>query len=201
MFNREKQVEHLVGLAGKPPIIVAPYDAELFGHWWFEGPDFINYLIRKIAFDTDIVQLTTPGEHLARFPQNQVAQPAASSWGYKGYYEHWLSGENDWVYRHLHKASERMVELAKHYHQAAGVQERALNQAARELLLAQSSDWAFIMFAGTMVDYAIKRTKDHLYRFNQLYAQIKSNHIDVQHLADLESRDNIFPFINFRVYA
>ncbi len=201
MFNREKQVEHLQGIMGKPPIIVAPYDAELFGHWWFEGPDFLNYLIRKMAFDTDVVELTTPGEHLARFAQNQVAQPAASSWGYKGYYEHWLSGENDWVYRHLHKAADRMVELAKHYHGASGVQERALNQAARELLLAQASDWAFIMFAGTMVDYAVKRTKDHLYRFNQLYAQIHANKIDVPKLAELESKDNIFPFINFRVYA
>ncbi|MCF8719534.1 glycoside hydrolase family 57 protein [Nitrospina gracilis] len=200
MFNRERQVEHLNGLMGKPPIVVAPYDAELFGHWWFEGPDFLNYLIRKIGFDTEVLELTTPGLHLGRFPKNQVVQPCMSSWGYKGYHEHWMSGENDWIYRHLHKAAERMVELAEKHPNAHGTMERALNQAARELLLAQASDWAFIMFAGTMVEYAVKRTKDHLVRFNKLYEDINRHHIDEVWLKDLELRDNAFPFVDYRAY-
>jgi len=101
-----------------------------------------------------------------------------SSWGWKGYSEVWLEGSNDWIYRHLHKASERMIELATLHPYAEGITKRALNQAARELLLAQSSDWAFIMKTGTAVEYARKRTNEHILNFNRLYEDIKRNSID-----------------------
>jgi 1,4-alpha-glucan branching enzyme len=201
MFNREKQIEYLAEIIDRKPIIVSPYDAELFGHWWFEGPDWINFLIRKISCDQRTIKLITPGEYLDEYPVNQVATPSMSSWGYKGYSEVWLEGSNDWVYRHLHKAAERMGELARQYPQANGLQQRALKQAARELILAQSSDWAFIMKTGTMVSYAIKRTKDHLLRFDKLYHSIKANQIDEAWLRDIEQKDNLFPNINYRLYA
>jgi len=185
----------------RPPLVVAPYDAELFGHWWYEGPDWLNFLLRKVALDQEVVALITPAEYLKRHPKNPCATPSASSWGYNGYHEHWLSDKSDWIYRHLHKAAGRMVELAQKYPQASGLAERALNQAARELLLAQSSDWAFIMHAGTMVDYAVKRTKDHLVRFTRLYKDIRKGKINKNWLADIESKDNLFPHIDYRVYA
>src|SRR5262245_53250307 len=146
MFNREKQVEWLAGAMDRPPLIVAPYDAELFGHWWFEGPDWINYLLRKIHFDQQTVKTITVPEYLDRHTKVQVSQPVMSSLGYKGYCEVWLEGSNDWIYRYLHEGADRMVELARN-HQDGGnaLRRRALNQAAREMLLAQSSDWAFIM--------------------------------------------------------
>ncbi len=201
MFNREKQVEHLFGYMGKKPIIISPYDAELFGHWWFEGPEWLNFLIRKIYYDQKTVRLTTPSEYLDWFPRNQVVTPSMSSWGWKGYSEVWLEGSNDWIYRHLHKAADRMVELARAYSNTNGLQQRALNQAARELLLAQSSDWAFIFKTGTVPSYAYKRTKDHIERFTKLYDSIKANAIDGPWLADIEYKDNIFPDIDYRVYA
>ncbi len=201
MFYREKQVEHLAGVLGKPPLIVAPYDAELFGHWWFEGPDWLNFLIRKIAFDQDTIELTRPTDYLRQFPTHQVAEPAESSWGYKGFHEYWLGNPNDWIYRHLLKGAERMVQLAESHPHADGVTERALNQAARELLLAQGSDWAFIMTSGTMVEYAVKRTRDHLNRFNGLYEGIRHRNLDERWLAELERRDNVFPNVDYRVYA
>jgi 1,4-alpha-glucan branching enzyme len=80
------------------------------------------------------------------------------------------------------------------------VTRRALNQAARELLLAQSSDWAFIIKTGTMVDYAVRRTREHLLRFTKLYDQVKSGGIDETWLSSVESRDNLFPEIDYRVY-
>ena len=145
--------------------------------------------------------MTTPLEYLERHPENPCATPAASSWGYNGYHEHWLSDKNDWVYRHLHKAAERMVELGQGYPHASGLEERALNQAARELLLAQASDWAFIMHAGTMVEYAVKRTNDHLVRFNRLYEEIRKSTIDESWLEGIEAKDNIFPYLDFRIYS
>jgi 1,4-alpha-glucan branching enzyme len=200
MFNREKQIDHLAGNLGVPPIILAPYDAELYGHWWFEGPDFLNYFLRKVAYDQDVFKTITPAEYLQKFPTQQLATPSASSWGNKGYWEVWLEPSNAWIYPHLHIAAQRMTELAREFKDCYGQTDRALKQAARELLLAQSSDWAFIMKTGTMVPYAVKRTKDHILRFNRLYDQIKTNQIDEEFLANCEWRDNIFPNINWRYY-
>ena len=77
----------------------------------------------------------------------------------------------------------------------------ALNQLARELLLAQSSDWLFIITNGTMVDYAKKRIKDHIGRFTKLYHQIKENKIDKKFLKDIELKDDIFPDIDYHIYS
>jgi 1,4-alpha-glucan branching enzyme len=200
MFNREKQIEHLFDLLKKKPIIISPYDAELYGHWWFEGPEWLNFLIRKIAYDQKTIKLITPMEYLKENPVNQVSTPSMSSWGYKGYSEVWLEGSNDWIYRHLHKAAERMIELASSYPNADGLKCRALNQAARELLLAQSSDWPFIMKTGTVVEYAVKRVKSHLLRFTRLFEDIKADRIDEGWLSDIEYKDNLFPDIDYKVY-
>jgi 1,4-alpha-glucan branching enzyme len=200
MFNRELQTKYLNTLMDRPPIIVAPYDAELFGHWWYEGPQWLEYLIRKIAYDQDTLELITPSDYLERFPGNQVARPCTSSWGNKGYHEVWLCQANDWIYRHLHLAGARMIELADSHPEANGLLGRALNQAARELLLAQSSDWAFIMSTGTMVSYAVMRTKSHLLNFLRLYDEIKNRCIDEGWLGWLEQKNNLFPEIDYRVY-
>jgi 1,4-alpha-glucan branching enzyme len=202
MFNREKQVEWLAGsIDGKPPLIVAPYDAELFGHWWFEGPDWINYLLRKMHFDQQTVKTITVPEYLDAHPRPQVGRPVTSSWGYKGYAEVWCEGSNDWIYRHLHEGADRMVELARANPEAHALKRRALNQAARELLLVQSSDWAFIMKTGTMVEYAHERTKVHVSNFNHLYEQIRQDAIDESWLNEIERRHNLFPDIDYRIYA
>jgi 1,4-alpha-glucan branching enzyme len=205
MFNREKQVEYLRGLLGRPPVIVAPYDAELFGHWWYEGPPFLNFLLRKIAYDQQALATITLSEYLERFPVNQLSTPATSSWGYKGYAEVWLDGANDWIYRHLHAAGERLVELATAAKGGAyGHDElrwRALRQAAREFLLAQSSDWAFIMKTGTMVPYAAARTREHITNFTKLYEDIRARSIDEWWLAEIEQKNNIFPEIDPLVWA
>jgi 1,4-alpha-glucan branching enzyme len=201
MHNRERQIEHLASqMGGVRPIVVSPYDAELYGHWWYEGPQFIDHLIRKVAFDQQVFKLATPGDYLRENPEQQLATPPLCSWGAGGYAGVWLDGSNDWIYRHLHKAAERMIDLARQVRAPTPLQERALNQAARELLLAQSSDWAFIMKTGTMVDYAIRRTKEHVLRFTRLHDQVRSGHIDEGWLGHVEHKDNLFPEIDYRVY-
>ena len=200
MYNRQQQMEYLKQFLDRPPIIVAPYDAELFGHWWFEGPMFIEYLFRKMAFDQKEITSITPSEYMQNHPVMQSVQPAASSWGDKGFYEVWLNGTNDWIYRHLHRCEEQMVEIVKTNPNATGIQERALNQAARELVLAQSSDWAFIMTTQTAVPYAKRRSREHIHRFQCLYDQIKNNQIDESMLKDMEWKDAIFQEIDYRVY-
>src|SRR5205814_1816212 len=202
LFNRAKQLEFLRASfrEGPPPIVISPYDAELYGHWWYEGPIFLDHLIRKAAANQDALRLQSPIDYLAENPEQQLAQPPMSSWSAGGYAGVWLDEGNDWIYRYLHKASERMIEMARAHHDARRVTRRALNQAARELLLAQSSDWAFIIKTGTMVDYAVRRTREHLLRFSRLYEQVKANGIDEGWLSNVESRDNLFPEIDYRVY-
>jgi 1,4-alpha-glucan branching enzyme len=202
LFNRQRQLEHVAArMGGVRPIVVAPYDAELYGHWWYEGPLFIDTLVRKVAFDQRTFRLATPGDYLRENPEQQLGTPPLSSWGAGGYAGVWLDGSNDWVYRHLHKAAERMIALARDHRTPAPLTRRALDQAARELLLAQSSDWAFIMKTGTMVDYAIRRTKEHVLRFTRLHDQIRAGAIDAEWLSQVEAKDNLFPELDYAVYA
>jgi 1,4-alpha-glucan branching enzyme len=199
--NREKQVEALAGGMDRPPIVVSPYDAELFGHWWHEGPLFLNDLFRQLHFDQSTVESVTPGDYLERHPTNQVATPSPSSWGAKGYSEYWCNESNAWTWRHVHAAADRMVELARRYPEATGLTRRALNQAARELMLAQSSDWPFIMTTGTTVPYATRRFEQHIRRFTRLYENLSEGRLDERYVAELEAGDNIFPRADYRLYA
>ncbi len=197
LFNREKQVEHLSAHMDRKPMVVAPYDAELFGHWWYEGPQWIDLLFRKMHFDQSRVKAITPSEYLQEYPTNQLSMPSASSWGYKGYNEFWVEGTNDWIWRHLMLSSRRMIDLAKQFYQpikanCANLEQRALQQAARELLLAQASDWPFIMKTGTMVAYAHKRFNLHITRFNRIYQALMNSSLDENWLAQVEWRDHIF---------
>ena len=198
---RLAQFRRLAEVLDRPPIVVAPYDAELFGHWWYEGPEFIDFLVRKACRDQKLFELITPGEFLGRHPTHQVAMPAASSWGEGGYWKVWLNEKNEWIYPHLRIAQERMTELARRFPQPDTLQERMLKQAARELLLAQASDWPFILQSGTSPGYARKRVKEHLLRFTRAYEQLVSGQLEPEWLQQVESQDNLFPELNHRYWA
>jgi len=194
------------------PVVTATYDAELFGHWWFEGPEWLDSLFREIHSVRRNFKTITPSEylglHAARPASLQVCQPSLSSWGYRGFNEFWLNRSNDYIYRHIHKAVERMIYLADrfstpsiHHSFTPSLLKRALNQAARELLLAQQSDWAFMMKAGTATRYAEKRFQEHIMRFTALYQSIIAEHISEEWLNEIEDKDRIFQDIDYRVYG
>jgi 1,4-alpha-glucan branching enzyme len=197
------------------PIVVAPFDAELFGHWWFEGPQFLEAFIRKAAhgqqnlrltsreeYGHENFQLTTPTEFLARHPTQQTVAPAASTWGENGHLGVWLDKTNSWIYPHLHAAAGRMTKIARaNLSNDNPLADRVLKQLARELLLAQSSDWAFLIKTGTAKHYATKRVTDHLLRFNRLHDEFAGGNVGEGFLANCEWRDNIFPEIDWRHYV
>ena len=208
---RIDQIRRLTQIMDAPPLVLCPYDAELFGHWWYEGIEFLNLFVRKACFDQQTFQLTTPGQFLRQYPSHQVAAPAASSWGEEGYWRVWLNEKNEWIYPHLRVAQDRMTELVRRFGGQSGrgpetpeaddLVHRALRQAARELLLAQASDWPFIMSTGTSPGYARERVTHHLLRFTNLYEQLTSSQIDQNCLAQIESRDNLFPEINYMYFG
>ncbi len=152
-------------------LVVAPFDAELFGHWWLEGPAFLEEVLRLVDARRDpSVRATTPAAFLAEGPELSVAEPAASSWGEGGFGAAWTGPEAARLWRHVHHAEE-LVRAAVEDHQGTrGLSGRALDQAIRELLLLQSSDWAFMLRRGEMGEYAAHRAKSHATRVARLVA-------------------------------
>ncbi|MEW6304835.1 MAG: 1,4-alpha-glucan branching protein domain-containing protein [Verrucomicrobiota bacterium] len=198
---RVEQIRHLADIMDRPPLVLSPYDAELFGHWWYEGPEFLDLFVRKAYYDQKTFGFTTPEQYLHRHPTQQIARPSPSSWGEEGYWRVWLNETNEWIYPHLNVAQERMTDLARRFPEAEGLTKRALNQAARELLLAQSSDWPFILRTGTSPEYARRRVKDHLLRFIALHEQLTTTKVDETWLTRVEWLDNIFPNVDYRYWA
>ena len=230
--SRTEQIENASHYMNKPPIVLCPYDAELYGHWWYEGPYWLYILFKKIYYDECNFELITPSDYMDKFPDNQQCEPCRSSCGANGYSEVRLIPSNDYAHKHLHTAGDRMCELAYKFRDSydilnsfdnqikelrkekkpitsitssskyrnAKLQVRALNQAARELLLAQSSDWLFIITNNTMVDYAHRRIKDHIGRFTRLYNELNSGRIDRKFLSEIEEKDCVFPNIDYRIY-
>ena len=115
--------------------------------------------------------------------------------------EVWINPATDYMYRHLHHAAERMVYLARVNKTPTPIERKALNQCARELLLAQSSDWPFIVTNNTMVEYAHKRLRDHIGRFNALADMIDKKEINEDYLEDISYKDKIFPNIDYSIFA
>ncbi len=200
--DRRRRLFRSLSFDTRPLIAVAPYDAELFGHWWFEGPAFLDSVIRRLDSAPDI-QVVTPGEHLAHQGTAGEVRPAASSWGEQGYNGAWLRPDTGWVYLHLHQAAGELADLVHlHKRNAAGTRaSRLLRQAARSLLLAQSSDWTFQMGRGNGSGYCETRLRDQLARFRLLTEALRGGGIREEQLAALESMDNLFPNLDLRHFG
>jgi 1,4-alpha-glucan branching enzyme len=198
--KRRLQLKHWAEPTEVSPVVTAPYDAELFGHWWFEGPDWLGDVLRLAAEPDSPVQTVGFSRYLTEYPPRQQAAFAHSSWGEGGYSRYWLNPENDWIYPYYHRAEKLMVQLAESITAPTPVEERALSQAGRELLLAQSSDWSFILTSRTVVDYARGRLCHHLANFFKICQGLKRNRIDQAQLAVLEENNRIFPQIDYRVF-
>jgi 1,4-alpha-glucan branching enzyme len=199
--KQKRLVQRLAPLMDAPPVISSPYDAELFGHWWFEGPQWLEAVIRRLVSSETGISMATPSEYLRKHAAVQTVRPAFSSWGNQGYSEVWIDGKNDWMYPHVHRAVERMVELVRRYPDESGLKARALAQAAREVLLSQSSDWPFMMHAGTTVPYAERRVKEHIYNFTSIYDGLCRGSVDTEWLTRLERRHNLFPDLDYRIFS
>lgn len=189
------------------PVITAAYDAELFGHWWFEGVEWLRAVLTEAAAVREDLSLITPSAYVAEHPVTQTCMPSLSSWGKKGYGGTWIDGENYWIYRHVLHASRLMADMADaapdnaaHCSNAKMIQ-RALNQAARELLLAQSSDWPFMIKNGNAALYAEKRLTGHIQNFLSLHREISGGAINSASLERLEMRNSLFPDIDYRIFG
>lgn len=195
---------HLAELAGQvpAPILVAPYDAELFGHWWYEGPAFLAAVIRAVDAAPD-VQAVGLGEHLARSGVAGTLRPAASSWGEAGYNATWLRPETGWACLELHQAAADLKDRVRRFSGAAADPwtQRVLRQAARSLMLAQSSDWTFHLGRGGGARYAETRLRDQLARFRFLTTAVDRGPREARRVSALEAMDNLFARLDLKHFA
>lgn len=175
------------------------FDAELFGHRWYEGIQFLEGVLRK-AKDENI-ELTTPISVVN--DKNVVMEKAElneSSWAPNGFSDTWLDGSNAWVYRHTQNAIECMEELTERFPNQSSLRGRFLNQAAREILLAMASDWPYIMYDRTSVTYAENRLRNHLGSFHVVYSNMCKNAVNTEWLIKSEKRNAIFPDMDYNIF-
>ncbi len=171
MESRNFRFEHIKNWFWKKPLVVAMYDAELFGHHWYEGPDFLYFLFKKLYYNQNQTELITPGAYLARYPRNQEVFLNPSSWGDKGTFDKWMYGSVSWMYRHAHEALEEMTAMLSDFHQNRREDEvaaRIVKQAKREVLQSMNSDIPFVISNGHFVDRMKEFFFDDLERFWKL---------------------------------
>jgi 1,4-alpha-glucan branching enzyme len=199
--NRIARFKKVAKYMDETAISLCAYDGDALGRYWYEGPLFIESLFREGA-QREEIQFMNPAEYLYKQPPGSypTVVPEFSSWGVNGYAEMWLDAANDWIYRHVIRSLERMIELAERFADDTGLKERALNQAAREILLAQGSDWAKMLYKGESPEYARNQIEGALRNFTTIYESLGSNYISTEWLTSLERQHNIFPTINYRVF-
>ncbi|MDA8339517.1 MAG: DUF1957 domain-containing protein [Nitrospiraceae bacterium] len=215
--SRESDIErlsefgHFSELGG--PVIFSAFDAELFGHWWFEGIEWLNIVLRSTSEGKRSFDIVTPERYFNEYVNSdtmQSIQISSSSWGEGGYNSLWIGEKNHHLYRHIHKMAERMKVLkelrVKSYElrvkeipnsklrtpNSKLLLQRAINQAKREMLLAQASDWPFLMQKGRASEYAERRVMRHIERFNMLFDMIMSGNVEESILKSMEESNRIF---------
>jgi len=196
---------------GRAGMLTAPYDAELFGHWWYEGPHFLKEVISRICKDPE-VEMTFLAEQLERAKPTEIISIPEGSWGEGGNHYIWLNEENEWTWKHIYAAEARMCRLARYYDEHKGDIDADLvdimKQAARELLLMSASDWQFLISTWSARDYAELRLSNHYSDFKRLadMCDLKISGKepttgDWEFLGDCKRRDSLFPELELEWFA
>jgi len=215
----ENQAAHFAGLiqdyieknyeeTGNAGILTAPFDTELFGHWWFEGPRWLGKVLRKLNAKDDVKQVTL-GEHLSENqPKVSVSLPEGS-WGQGGFHYIWLNEWTQWTWKHIYAAEDRMTTLADKYKDTDDeTLRRILNIMARQLLLLESSDWQFLISTWSARDYAEERVTVHDERIKNiakiLDAYLANGELDEgaeDYLQRIQTDDDVFPALDFTYWC
>jgi 1,4-alpha-glucan branching enzyme len=194
---------------GRKGIIVAPYDCELFGHWWFEGNWWLARILRWIEDDPE-VNLTNTRLYLEANPPNKVVSVIEGSWGQASSHWVWLNEWTVWVWKAVYSVEEKTESIFQKFKERINKDEnltKILKQMAREALLLQSSDWEFLITTWSARDYAENRVALHFENFNRLYEMAlkygNGEHVDEgewNFLGLLEANDGLFRELDLRPF-
>lgn len=178
---------------GNEPIFNILSEADLFGQWWYEGIDFLELFFRKISSHSSL-QATTPCRYLLKYEAGPFVSPIHSSWGKNGFSEPWLNNDNDWICRLNHDMIEKLEDLINRYYDTNSFQQKKMIlQAVKEVLLAQSSDWPFMIWEGHHVSYATNRVKEHFEHFDKICNYLTNSKYDVSSFIEMEKKYNLMP--------
>jgi 1,4-alpha-glucan branching enzyme len=155
--------------SGKPGLVCSPYDGELFGHWWFEGPRWLEAVLRKLDAHGSLSQVGV-SQAMDAVPPHHVVDIPEGSWGEGGFHYIWLNDWTNWTWRLVYEAEEAMLETARGLGERGGFAREVVEQMARELLLLESSDWQFLISTWSARDYAEARVDSHFANFKRLRA-------------------------------
>ena len=178
-------------------IIISSYDTELFGHWWHEGSIWLSKVLRLLSQREDI-DLVKVSDFLAAHPPSETLHIPESSWGIGGAHFTWDNGETHWMWQPLHEAEVQMARLAEQFSNPTEDERYVLNQAAREVLLMQSSDWPFLITTGQARNYAAQRFSQHVDRFRQLASSLEEGQPDRINAEIIWELDKVFPDMDYR---
>ncbi len=197
----QEKLREYRNVTGREGTLCLPFDTELFGHWWFEGPAFLGEVLRRLSEDTEVEARTAEREIDRRGPGLPVTLPE-SSWGDGGDHRVWLNEETAWTWPIIWKAERRFLELLRSRNRENRLEERALRQMGRELMLLQASDWQFLITTGTAEDYAVERFREHAEDLALIGEYIDSLRSGVERLdlfdelCRIETRNRLFPEID-----
>lgn len=198
--HKRSRLEAAAALVDVPHVsLVCSYDANLFGQTWYEGLYWLEQVIRKAA-DSGI-RIVGFSDLLQNDYTLQKIQPYPSAAYGTGYGEDLLDSTNGWMMRYVRKASLRMVELAGFFPDDTGLKARLLNLGARELMIAQSSEWAKMIHEGWNPEYAAARFRESILAFTRVFDSLGSNTVSTEWLTSLEHAHPIFPWINYRIFS
>jgi 1,4-alpha-glucan branching enzyme len=184
----ESEVSAYAASSGRYGLVSAAYDTELFGHWWFEGVDWLKGVLRHLAA-SETVDLTGAAQFVREHPPEDVVTLPEGSWGQQGTHFTWMNADTAWMWPIINGAQRRMEEIIARHTDAP---REALAQLVRELLLLESSDWPFLVTTGQARQYAELRFAEHVERFNTLADRIEQGRVDMEALAALYERDKLF---------
>ncbi len=187
-----------------PPILTSPFDAELFGHWWYEGVMWLENVARIMAREEIPLALITCAEYLDTYPTGGFIAMHEGSWGANGTNEVWMNPDTSWTWTHIYPAEASVRSIASQGKwRESSVGTRIVQQLCRELLLLESSDWQFLITTAAARDYAEKRFLTHLDQFHEVeaiwFTFARTGSIEPQQetrLAQIELRDSVFADID-----
>jgi len=202
VIDRLREYQEATGRTG---VVVAPFDTELFGHWWFEGPQWLESVLRRLEGQ---VEVATASSFLAKHPPRSAIRLPEGSWGQGGHHWVWLNDGTRWIWEEVYRAEDAFLEASRAARgQRKPIIRRILTQLARELLLLESSDWPFLITTVAAKDYAEARVKEHIEAFDRLASMLPQARAgtlspeDRAWLTTIEARDSLFPDLDLKSWT
>ncbi len=185
---------------GENGLLMVSFDTELYGHWWYEGVAWLKAMIKRLHAK-DSIDIETASEYLVNTPPQQAIELPESTWGQGGHYWVWDNEHTEWMWPVIHQTEERFQECVQNFGSSPNdTQRRLLNQAFREMLLLQSSDWPFLVTTFQAKDYAVERFEEHVANFHRLCDMLKKDDVNMSELSKLEEKNNPFPNLDYQWY-